>query len=149
MIVYNLACHQEHHFEGWFTSPEDFDKQLADDQVACPACGSVGVSKKLSAPYVSTKNATKNTLPSGKDKETALAGINLQDLHNKFMEYVVKNTEDVGSKFPEEARKIHYGETENRSIRGEASGEAIQELQDEGIDVYALPTAPAPPDKLN
>ena len=65
------------------------------------------------------------------------------------MEYVVKNTEDVGSKFPEEARKIHYGETEHRSIRGEASGEAIQELQYEDIDVYALPTAPAPPDKLN
>ena len=146
MIIYDLTCEEHHEFEGWFSSSEDFEKQVAEQQVACPVCGSLKITKRLSAPYVNTKS---ESTPNTKDhKETALAGVDLRQLHNKFMDYVLKNTEDVGSNFPEEARKIHYGESENRSIRGEASGEAIQELQEEGVEVYAIP-APTLPDKLN
>jgi hypothetical protein len=97
---------------------------------------------------VNTGSAHKNPL-ANKQTETALAGLNPQHLQNKFIEYIMQNTEDVGAKFPDEARKMYYGESENRSIRGEASGEAVKELQDEGIEVYGLPNDPLTPDKLN
>jgi hypothetical protein len=148
MIVYNLTCDQSHSFEGWFSSSEEFDKQLANKQISCPNCGSTKVTKQLSAPYVNTGSAHKNP-PANKQTETALAGLNPQHLQRKFIEYIMQNTEDVGTKFPDEARKIYYGESENRSIRGEASGEAVKELQDEGIEVYGLPNDPLTPDKLN
>ena len=148
MIVYDLACDQEHKFEGWFSSQDDFDKQVSNGQLSCPTCGSTTISKQLSAPYLNTlpgQNASSKT----KQKEMALAGVNLQQLHNQFIEYIAKNTEDVGTQFPDEARKIFYGESDNRSIRGEASVGVMQELKDEGIEVYALPPGPTPPDKLN
>ena len=148
MIVYDLACDQEHKFEGLFSSQDDFDKQVSNGQLSCPTCGSTTISKQLSAPYLNTlpgQNASSKT----KQKEMALAGVNLQQLHNQFIEYIAKNTEDVGTQFPDEARKIFYGESDNRSIRGEASVEVMQELKDEGIEVYALPPGPTPPDKLN
>lgn len=148
MIVYDLACDQEHKFEGWFSSQDDFDKQVSNGQLSCPTCGSTTISKQLSAPYLNTlpgQNASSKT----KQKEMALAGVNLQQLHNQFIEYIAKNTEDVGPQFQDEARKIYYGESYNRSIRGEASVEVMQELKDEGIEVYALPPGPTPPDKLN
>jgi hypothetical protein len=148
MIVYNLTCDQSHTFEGWFSSSEEFDKQLVNKQISCPNCGSTEVTKQLSAPYVNTGSAHKNPL-ANKQTETALAGLNPQHLQNKFIEYIMQNTEDVGAKFPDEARKMYYGESENRSIRGEASGEAVKELQDEGIEVYGLPNDPLTPDKLN
>ena len=148
MIVYNLACDQEHEFEGWFSSQEDFQGQTSSGLLSCPTCGSKNITKRLSAPYVNTASPKQGETQIQK-KETALAGVDLQNLHNKFIDYVVKNTEDVGVKFPEEARKIYYGESDNRSIRGEASGEAMKELQEEGIEVYALPTGTVTPDKLN
>jgi hypothetical protein len=81
--------------------------------------------------------------------ETAVAGMNLQQLHNKFIDYVMKNTVDVGKQFPEEARKIHYGEVEHRSIRGQASPDTIEELRDEGIEVFSLPESTGLPDKTH
>ena len=149
MIVYNLACDQSHHFEGWFSSADDFDKQLEHDQVSCPVCGSVSVSKKLSAPYVSTKSDQPQNKAPKMSPETAVAGMNLQQLHNKFIDYVMKNTVDVGKQFPEEARKIHYGEVEHRSIRGQASPDTIEELRDEGIEVFSLPESTGLPDKAH
>jgi len=148
MIVYNLTCDQSHSFEGWFASAANFDKQLTNRQISCPNCGSTDVTKQLSAPYVNT-GSTHTSPIATKQTETALAGLDPQHLQSKFIEYIIQNTEDVGAKFPEEARKIYYGETDNRSIRGEASGEAIKELQEEGIDVYGLPVDPLTPDKLN
>ena len=117
MIVYNLTCDQSHSFEGWFSSSEEFDKQLVNKQISCPNCGSTEVTKQLSAPYVNTGSAHKNPL-ANKQTETALAGLNPQHLQRKFIEYIMQNTEDVGTKFPDEARKIYYGESEKRSIRG-------------------------------
>ncbi|MDA0237810.1 MAG: DUF1178 family protein [Proteobacteria bacterium] len=148
MIVYDLACDQEHKFEGWFSSQEDFDKQVSNGQLSCPVCGSITISKQLSAPYLNIlpdENASSRT----KQKEMALAGVSLQQLHDQFIEYIAKNIEDVGTQFPDEARKIFYGESDNRSIRGEATVKVMQELKDEGIEVYALPPRPIPPGKLN
>ena len=121
MIVYNLACDQEHEFEGWFSSQEDFQGQTSSGLLSCPTCGSKNITKRLSAPYVNTASPKQGKTQIQK-KETALAGVDL---------------------------KIYYGESDNRSIRGEASGEAMKELQEEGIEVYALPTGPVTPDKLN
>lgn len=148
MIVYNLSCDQHHNFEGWFASANEFDKQIANKQISCPNCGSNNVTKQLSAPYVNTGSVEKKSSATSQT-ETALAGVNPQHLQKKFIEYIIHNTEDVGAKFPDEARKIYYGESDNRSIRGEASGEAIKELQEEGIEVYGLPAEPPSPDKLN
>ncbi|MDC1310968.1 DUF1178 family protein [Burkholderiales bacterium] len=148
MIVYNLSCDQDHNFEGWFASPGQFDKQQENKQISCPTCGSTNVTKQLSAPYVNVGAATKTSSVT-KQTETALAGLDPQHLQKKFIEYIIQNTEDVGAKFPDEARKIYYGETDKRSIRGQASSDAIKELQEEGIEVYGLPADPPTPDKLN
>lgn len=149
MIVYDLSCENAHRFEGWFASAEDFDAQVEDDQVSCPVCGSVSVSRQLSAPYVNT-GRTEPAAAAGKPtSETALAGVDMESLHRKFVEFVMKNSEDVGSKFPEEARKIHYREKPRRSIRGQASTDDIEALRDEGIDVFQVPGLPVPPDQVH
>lgn len=147
MIVYDLACDNAHRFEGWFTSANDFDAQVHEEQISCPVCGSVAISRQLSAPYVNTGSSA--SAPAVTSGETAVAGVSLEYLHRKFVEFVLKNTQDVGHKFPEEARKIHYGEVPRRSIRGEAPNEVIEELRDEGIEVYQVPGLPNPPDRLH
>ncbi|HUU73830.1 MAG TPA: DUF1178 family protein [Burkholderiales bacterium] len=148
MIVYDLSCEKAHRFEGWFSSAEDFDTQVQADQVSCPVCGSVSISRQLSAPYVNTgspepDSAAKST------SETAVAGVDIASLHRKFVEYVLKSSEDVGKKFPEEARKIHYEEEPRRSIRGQASSDEIEALRDEGIDIFQVPGLPVPPDQVH
>jgi len=147
MIVYDLACDKSHRFEGWFSSADDFDSQVHAEQISCPVCGSVAISRQLSAPYVNTgSSAPAKTETSS---ETAVAGVDIAYLQRKFVEFVLKNTQDVGKAFPEEARKIHYGETPNRSIRGQAPREAIEELREEGIEVYQVPDLPSPPDQVH
>ena len=147
MIVYDLACDQAHRFEGWFSSAEDFDAQVQAEQISCPVCGSVNISRQLSAPYVNTGGAAENQQePSA---ETAVAGVDIEALHQKFVEFVLKNSEDVGKDFPKEARAIHYEEKPRRSIRGEASSDDIDALREEGIDVYAVPGLPTPPDQVH
>ncbi len=152
MIVYDLSCDNSHRFEGWFSSADDFSTQVEAEQISCPVCGSVSISRQLSAPYVNTGSAaekqhdeTQHELP-GKN---AVAGGDMEQLHRKFVEFVLKNSEDVGKKFPEEARAIHYQEKPRRSIRGEASREDIEDLHDEGIDVYPLAGLPTPPDQVH
>lgn len=147
MIVYDLACESAHRFEGWFSSADDFDAQCESGQIACPVCGSLSVSKQLSAPHVNVRSA--DPVPSSEDMETAVAGDVIEVLRRKFVEHVMANTEDVGARFPEEARRIHYKEAPNRSIRGRASREEIEELRDEGVEIVALPGIPAPPDPIH
>lgn len=147
MIVFDLACDRAHRFEGWFSSADDFDAQIKAEQVSCPVCGSVTISRQLSAPYVNTSGSEEtHQQPAA---ETAVAGVDIERLNRKFVEFVLKNSEDVGKEFPAEARAIHYAEKPRRSIRGEASRDDIDALRDEGIEVYAVPGLPTPPDQVH
>jgi hypothetical protein len=138
VIRYSLSCEKSHEFEGWFSSSADFDSQLSRGLISCPSCGSQSVSKMLMAPFVSTarqKDATR-TLAMDKAQKIAFAKI------KETLATIRSNAEDVGDKFPEEARKIHYGEAEERGIIGQASPDEAKALIEEGIDVAPLPILP-------
>ncbi len=127
MIVLNLQCSDAHPFEGWFESVEEFDRQATSSLVACPMCGDKHVSRLPSGPHV---------------KRSGAAGDSAQHGFRKVMtalSEMAKSSEDVADRFPEEARRMHYGETEARSIRGKASAEETRELLEEGIPVLPLP----------
>lgn len=144
MVVYNLSCDNAHKFEAWFASLEAFEHQHEAGQLACPVCGSPSVARLPSAPYV--------TLPRGEhNKETAVTGDAdfMAKMRAKVLEYVIKNTEDVGERFPDEARQIFRGDAPERPIRGQASRQEVDELRDEGIEVMALPLPPVPPEQLH
>lgn len=146
MIVFNLSCDKAHRFEGWFGSSDDFASQTEAGRIACPVCGSVDIEKQLSAPHVKRRATGKP----GADESRPLAVANAaQMLRQKFVEHVLSNTEYVGKRFPEEARRIFYKEAPERAIRGTASGREVFELKEEGIDVLALPDLPATPDKVH
>ena len=147
MIVYDLSCDNAHRFEGWFTSANDFDSQVHDEHIACPVCGSVNVSRQPSAPHVKTGGATLSE--PAQTHETAVAGVNFDHMRRKFIEFVLSNTEDVGRSFPEEARKIHYEEEPRRPIRGEATRDEVQELHEEGVEIFPVPELPDPPDQVH
>lgn len=129
MIVFRLVCDHEHRFEGWFQSAEDYERQCDAGAVLCPLCESKRVSRLPSAPHVQTARA-----PAPREAEGE-APIELR----KLLSMLQSITEDVGDRFPEEARKIHYRETPARNIRGRASLEAVGELEEEGIDVLPIP----------
>ena len=142
MIVYDLLCENAHRFEGWFVSPEAFSHQHDAGQLACPMCGSSSVQKQPSAPYVQTG--------AGASEQAVLAHPELlETMRKKFVEFVLQHTEDVGGRFAEEARAIHYKEAPERAIRGQASAQDTKELQEEGIEVFALPVPVLPKDKLH
>lgn len=138
MIRYSLHCERGHEFEGWFASSVDYDGQRARGLVACPVCNSTDVTKMLMAPSVSTareKEATR-TLALDAAQSQAFAKI------RETLATIRANADDVGEKFPEEARKIHYGETEARGIIGQASPQEAKALIEEGIAVAPLPVLP-------
>ncbi|MGA8516275.1 MAG: DUF1178 family protein [Burkholderiaceae bacterium] len=163
MKVLDLQCQHQHSFEGWFGSEDDFQSQLARGLVECPLCGDARVTKKLSAPRlnlsgsrelapVQNQNATNfvaangqatGTMGQNRPKEqmlqTMLQDPQFQAAYLHMARRVLADTEDVGSQFASEARKIHYGEAKERSIRGQASQDETLELLDEGIDVLPLP----------
>ena len=129
MKVYNLTCEHDHRFEGWFSSEEDFKSQSEAQQIACPVCESHAVRKLPSAPRL-------NLSPAHAPKaDAALVQKQLLELVRK----IVANTEDVGERFAEEARRMHYNEAPERSIRGVASVQEFEALAEEGIDVLPLP----------
>ncbi len=142
MIVYDLACAQGHRFEGWFGSGEDFVQQHARGLVRCPVCDAAEVERVPSA-RVSVTKAAPSRAPAApavsSPGEGAIAGLPVE-LIAKLRE-IVRNTENVGNRFPEEARKIHYEEVPARAIRGQASAEEAQSLRDEGIDFASIPPA--------
>jgi hypothetical protein len=136
MIVYDLSCSGGHAFEGWFDSGAEFDRQKAAGLVSCPVCDGVDV-ERLPAAKVRVAKAHPPAPASPPTTRDAIAGIS-PELLAKLRE-VVRNTEDVGERFPEEARKIHYDEAPPRSIRGQASREEAEALTEEGIDFSQLP----------
>jgi hypothetical protein len=141
MKVLNLQCSHGHSFEGWFASQDDYDTQRARGLVSCPVCNDSEVTKMLSAPRLNLGSG--QIEPSAASAEsTPVANASPGQLQAAWMQmvrHVMANTEDVGPKFAEEARKIHYGETEERQIRGQATREETEALLDEGIDIVPLP----------
>lgn len=140
MKVLNLQCRHAHGFEGWFASEDDFQDQLARGLVECPLCGDVEVTKLPSAPRLNL-GAPAPAAASAPDKQEVMNAPNaqLQAAWMQLVKQVMANTEDVGERFAEEARKIHYGESEERGIRGQASREETEALLEEGIGVLPLP----------
>ena len=130
MILYELRCPADHRFEGWFRNSDAFETQQSAHEIACPVCGDKDVDRALMAPAVGRKT---NSLP---DPAKALT------LLRTLRKVVEESHENVGDRFAEEARKIHYGETEHRSIYGEASPSEAKELHDEGIAFHPLPILP-------
>ena len=136
MKVLNLRCAHEHRFEGWFVSDDDFESQVIRGLVGCPACGDGDIVKLPSAPRLNVSGLKDADAPA--DRLAAVQAAALQAVQR-----LMSRTEDVGDRFPEEARRIHYGEVEARGIRGRASAEDAQALRDEGIEVVALPVPAA------
>ncbi|GAA4120445.1 DUF1178 family protein [Aminobacter aganoensis] len=137
MIRFSLHCDHAHDFEGWFRSNEDFETQRKRGFVSCPECGSQKVEKALMAPAVSTsRKQEKVALAMGEQQRKAMAA--LKELSEKVRE----NAENVGDKFAEEARKIHFGETEARGIYGAATLDEAKGLAEDGIDFLPLPVFP-------
>jgi hypothetical protein len=138
MIKFSLACEHGHDFEGWFGSSDDFEVQKQRDLVSCPTCGSPKVEKALMAPSVSTSKTKEKINVAKVDQTRRAAFAELKELRDK----ITANAEDVGERFPEEARKIHYGEAEERGIYGAASSEEVKELVEEGVQIAPLPVLP-------
>lgn len=144
MIVYNLGCTNEHRFEGWFGSADEFERQTQEKLLHCPLCGSDSISRLPHASYVSTGNAQPKAAPAAlpvKGAPRTYANLGDELLAN-LIDKVIESTEDVGRAFAEEARKIHYNEAPERHIRGSASNKEVDALREEGIDVVALPIPP-------
>jgi hypothetical protein len=139
MKVLNLQCGHAHAFEGWFASEDDFQDQLVRGLVECPLCGDATITKLPSAPRLNLGAAEAAPAAAPKQEVVSSPNPDLQAAWMQLVKQVMANTEDVGERFAEEARKIHYGETEQRGIRGQASREETQELLEEGIGVLPLP----------
>ncbi|MDB5861356.1 MAG: hypothetical protein JWQ76_5045 [Ramlibacter sp.] len=137
MKVLNLQCGHGHGFEGWFGSEDEFQDQLTRGLVECPLCGDARVAKLPSAPRLNL-GAAEPAAP-GKQQVMNAPDAKMQAAWMEMVRHVLANTEDVGEKFAEEARKIHYGETGDRNIRGQASREETESLLEEGIAVMPLP----------
>jgi hypothetical protein len=137
MIVFELTCAHGHRFEGWFASADDFERQAKAVMVRCPVCDDAGVVRVPSA-KVHVGKATVDAPPAAEDSETEKAAGLPDELVRKLRE-IVRNTENVGQRFPEEARKIHYEEAPPRPIRGQASKDEADALREEGIDFTPLP----------
>jgi hypothetical protein len=135
MKVFNLRCAQQHAYEGWFASEADFVSQQERGMVACPLCGDTAALRTPSGPRVKTSRHADSAEPATAETTE----LTLQSQWLRAVRQVMNNTEDVGERFPEEARRIHYGEVEERGIRGRASREDADALRAEGIEVMAVP----------
>lgn len=133
MIVYNLRCGNKHEFEGWFASSAAYDSQEAEGKLGCPVCDSRKIEKAPMAPSLPSSVGDRKSAPEEMRK--------MRQFVTGLRKHIETNAENVGREFPEEARKIHYGESEERHIYGEATLQEAKDLVDEGIDV-----APMPPD---
>ena len=173
MKVLNLQCASMHTFEGWFGSEEDYQSQRERGLVACPMCANTEVRKLPSAPRLNLGAAEPRPSKSSPSEEPAIAAGTsvtptnapaapiaetvasslaqvhpeaaemVQEAWMKMVKHVIANTEDVGQNFAEEARKMHYGESEERNIRGQASVDETKDLLEEGIEVMPLPVPDA------
>ena len=140
MKVLNLQCAHGHAFEGWFASHDDFESQRERGLVSCPVCNDAQVLKMPSAPRLNLGQAAEPAAAASPVQDVAqVTPQHLQAAWMKMVRHVLAHTEDVGPQFAEEARKIHYGESSQRNIRGQASREETEALLDEGIEVLPLP----------
>jgi hypothetical protein len=142
MKVLNLRCAHDHRFEGWFASDEDFKDQGERGLIACPVCDDKAIARLPSAPRLNVTTQRGDDVgvpPSPAD----LAAARAQGRWLRAVREVMVNSEDVGDRFPEEARRIHYGEAKERGIRGRATPEDADALRDEGIEVVSI-ALPAP-----
>ena len=168
MIRYALACERGHSFESWFASSTAYDQQVKRGLVVCPVCNSGKVEKAIMAPRLSGTRKRGNTVVAAPDSSqpapaqgaqaaspppaqaaapapVAMMSPQEREFRKKLKElrdHLTKNADYVGQKFPEEARKMHYGEVERRSIYGEASPDQAKELHEEGIEFHPLPVLP-------
>lgn len=155
MKVYNLACPLDHRFEGWFASEEDCLAQQEKGMLACPVCDSVEVTRMPSAPHIAKSstalvNVSEDATDAAPGEVVALTGndhsqleAQVQAAFLKGMRELMGKSEDVGTAFAEEARKIHYKEAPERSIRGQTTLDEAESLREEGIEVLAVPIIPA------
>lgn len=142
MKVFNLQCSALHRFEGWFASEEDYASQVERGLLECPLCADKTVQKLPSAPHLNLGASEAPVAPQAGQQQALVAGDAAQALQAAWLQMarqIVSQTEDVGPRFAEEARKIHYGESEERGIRGQASREETEALLEEGIAVLPLP----------
>jgi hypothetical protein len=157
MIHYALVCQQGHDFESWFQDSAAYDKQVKRGLVTCPHCGSAKVEKAIMAPRLSAAAKKKSApieaaaapaeRPAAPAAPAPVAMISPQEQEfraklKELRDHLTKSADDVGAKFPEEARKMHYGEIEHRSIYGVASPDEAKELSEEGIEFHPLPSLP-------
>ena len=145
MKVLDLRCAQDHRFEGWFASEEDAQSQFSRDLVQCPVCGDHAVSRLPSAPRLNLSGATARqetpkpaNAPGAVNAEVQQALQAVQARYLSAVRQVLTQTEDVGDRFAEEARRMHYDEAPERGIRGSASAEDVQALAEEGIETFPL-----------
>ena len=156
MIRYSLVCQKGHDFESWFANSAAYDKQIKRGLVSCPLCGSAKVEKAIMAPRLARKDKSTPIVapveerapqPAPVETPTPVAIISPQEREfraklKELRDHLTANADNVGKKFPEEARKMHYGESEHRSIYGEASPQDAKELHEEGIEFHPLPVLP-------
>ena len=156
MIRYNLICDKRHEFESWFANSAAYEKQAKRGLVSCPLCGSAKVEKAIMAPRLARTDKSGPIVarveapapaPTPAEAPTPVAMISPQEREfrkklKELRDHLTSNAENVGKKFPEVARKMHYGEVEHRSIYGEASAKDAKELHEEGIEFHPLPVLP-------
>jgi hypothetical protein len=159
MIRYSLACERQHVFESWFQNSAAYDRQAARGLVTCPLCGSAKVEKAIMAPSLgraarkgaaaapAAPAAPETPAAPASEEKTPVAMVSPEEREvraklRELRDHLTKNSDYVGQKFPEEARKMHYGEVEHRSIYGEASAEDAKALHEEGIEFHPLPVLP-------
>ena len=139
MKVLDLACANDHRFGGWFASDDDEVAQRARGLLACPLCGDAEIRRLPSAPRLNLGASP----PAEKQSVALPAADDLQAQWMRAVRHMLEHTEDVGERFADEARRIHYGEVARRGIRGQATRADAEALRDEGIDVMSLPLPPA------
>jgi hypothetical protein len=158
MIRYALACDKKHEFESWFQNSEAYDKQIKRGLIACPVCGSAKVEKAIMAPRLARTDVGPTPAPAAEatspepavaspEEKTPVAMLSPQEQEfrkkiKELREHLTRDSDNVGARFPDEARKMHYGEIEHRSIYGEASPDEAKALAEEGIPFHPLPILP-------
>ena len=136
MISFNLTCSKGHEFDGWFPNSDRFEEQIKNKQVLCPDCGDKNVTKSIMAPAVASKGESK--------RKDLVEAQEMRKMLTQMRDHVEKNFDDVGDQFPEEARKIFYGESEARDIYGNATDTEAEQLAEEGVPVGRLPWVKRP-----
>jgi hypothetical protein len=141
VIKYRLRCTFAHEFEAWFASSGSYEAQAAEHKVCCPHCGDRDIVKAIMAPNVAVRDRAKHDV-SDDASQSAKLRPQVVEVLREVRRTLIAAAEDVGARFPEEARKIHYGETEARGIRGKASRDEVRTLLDEGMTILTLPPLP-------